>query len=391
MIASRVEGQRCGNVVDESVAKRINEVVRAAGNKRNYSTEPLAEIKIPVVFHLILNLNLQSTFSSGRINTQLAILNDDFQRKNIDSFNTFSLFKRIAGSFKVNFVLASADPAGNPTDGIKRWVVNQKFNMLTDASIYRSMNWPSDQYLNIWVIASTYDGNFGFSTYPGEPGTPEGVTINYQYFWPGRDANQKGRTLTHEVGHYMGLFHIWGDKDDCSGTDDIDDTPPQAGSDGTPPPVRPLSCDPTRFRMWENYMDYTDDAYMNMFTVGQISRMNAVLQAFRAGLINNAATIPHPTDPISGKVQKPDSLSEIGMVNLPSELETIQQVQVYCEAHSIVVEVPTLYSNQSVVVYTLLGQVLYQGEGSARIDMSGHASGIYLVVAGDIRRKVFVP
>ncbi|MBS1545108.1 MAG: hypothetical protein JST14_15840 [Bacteroidetes bacterium] len=366
VIASRVEAQRCGVVMDEPAAKRIADIVRSYRNIKTYSTEPTAEIKIPVVFHIILNSSLQASFNSARINTQLAILNEDFQRMNADSAQTFALYKRIASGLKVKFVMASVDPTGNPTDAIMRWAVNQDFRIVADTAVYRSMSWPSDRYLNIWVIASSDKDYLGYSTFPGETGD-QGVTINYRYFWPGMGQFQKGRTLTHEVGHFMGLFHIWGDKDDCSGTDLIDDTPPQAGPDYTPPPVRPLSCDPTRFRMWENYMDYTDDAYMNMFTVGQVNAMTAILHTVRTGLINNAATI------------------------LPPELETIQQVQVYCEAHAIVVEVPTLYSNRSVVVYSLMGQVLYQGEGSTRIDLTGHASGIYLVVAGDIRRKVFVP
>jgi hypothetical protein len=154
--------------------------------------------------------------------------------------------------------------------------------------------WDADSYLNIWVC-DLQDDILGFSSLPGFADEDDGVVINYKFFGDGFGAVSPynlGRTTTHEVGHYLGLSHIWGDDGDaCSGSDLIADTPNQAGENyGCPafPLTDDCTIDPPGV-MFMNYMDYTNDACMNLFTEGQKTKMRIILETVRSSLLFSAA------------------------------------------------------------------------------------------------------
>jgi hypothetical protein len=270
---------------------------------------------IPVVVHIIHNgepVGTGTNLSDAQVFSQIDVLNKDYQRLNADATSTPAEFLPVAGSIDLQFVLARQDPFGAPTNGIVRVKGTQTGWTLNENSTFKALSyWPAEQYLNIWVVRFS-DNTIGFSQFPvsslsGLEGSSQdrltdGVAVNYLAFgsvdygsFTLDSKYNKGRTLTHEIGHFLGLRHIWGDDgSSCSGTDYVDDTPNQAGSylNQCPSGTR-TSCSTND--MYMNYMDYTNDACMNLFSAGQIGRVNVVLQNSprRASLL----TSPGATDP----------------------------------------------------------------------------------------------
>ncbi len=255
-------------------------------------------ITIPVVVHIVYRTSAEN-ISNAQVQSQIDVLNEDFRRLNTDAANTPSLFQSVAADVEIQFCLATRDPSGNPTSGITRTqTTKSSFSVYTDDVKYSSQGgqdaWPTDQYLNIWVC--NLGGNIlGYAQFPnGGPAATDGVVIDYRYFGRGGSAQapfNKGRTATHEVGHWLNLRHIWGDAQ-C-GDDYVNDTPIQQGPNYNCPTFPSPSCGNTS-DMFMNYMDYTDDACMNLFTQGQKTRMRAVLapNGFRAGLLSSLGCAP---------------------------------------------------------------------------------------------------
>ncbi len=255
-------------------------------------------ITIPVVVHIVYRTSAEN-ISNAQVQSQIDVLNEDFRRLNTDAANTPSLFQSVAADVEIQFCLATRDPSGNPTSGITRTQTTKtSFSVYTDDVKYSSQGgqdaWPTDQYLNIWVC--NLGGNIlGYAQFPnGGPAATDGVVIDYRYFGRGGSAQapfNKGRTATHEVGHWLNLRHIWGDAQ-C-GDDYVNDTPIQQGPNYNCPTFPSPSCGNTS-DMFMNYMDYTDDACMNLFTQGQKTRMRAVLapNGFRAGLLSSLGCAP---------------------------------------------------------------------------------------------------
>jgi hypothetical protein len=262
-------------------------------------------ITIPVVVHIVYRTTAQN-ISDAQVQSQIQVLNEDFRRLNADAVNTPSLFQSVAADAEIQFCLATRDPLGNPTNGITRTQTTKtSFSVYTDDVKYSSQGgkdaWPTDQYLNIWVC--NLGGNvLGYAQFPnGGPAATDGVVIDYRYFGRGGSAQapyNKGRTATHEVGHWLNLRHIWGDAQ-C-GDDYVNDTPVQQGPNYGCPTFPKPSCGNTS-DMFMNYMDYTDDACMNLFTQGQKTRMRAVLapNGFRASLTSSLGCSP-PSGGCSG-------------------------------------------------------------------------------------------
>lgn len=257
-----------------------------------------ATITIPVVFHVLYN-SASENISDEQVLSQLEILNADFRRKNADASNTPSYFQGVAADTEIEFCLASLNPNGDPSTGITRTQTNKSsFDYLTDEMKYSSRGgvdaWDRNQYLNIWVCRIS-DNVLGYAAPPGTPEKADGVVLHYATVGapPYNTFNwnyNKGRTATHEVGHWLGLRHIWGNGSSCTDSDGIDDTPNQFEENVGCPEGNKVSCDNGPYGdMYQNYMDYTDDACMNLFTMGQAARMKAILATTRGSLYNSLA------------------------------------------------------------------------------------------------------
>ena len=253
--------------------------------------------RIPIVVHVIWSLN-SNNISESQIESQIKVFNEDFRRKNSDAINTPAVFKNLAADCEIEFCLAKIDPQGNNTNGITRKYSNKAvFSLELDDAKYDSKGgvnaWDTKRYLNIWIVPALVDGQYqiaGYSQMPGGNESTDGVVIAHSFFGTNGSVHSpyhKGRTAVHEIGHWLGLVHIWGDDSgECWGSDNVGDTPNQANYNiGCPTHPSP-SCD-NKGDMFMNYMDYSDDDCMNMFTEGQKKRMQAVLDNIRTEVFNN--------------------------------------------------------------------------------------------------------
>jgi hypothetical protein len=238
-----------------------------------------AVINIPVVVHVLYNTTAQNV-SDAQIQSQLTVLNNDFRKLNADWTNTPSTFTGLVSDCEFNFCLATVSPTGAATTGIIRKSTTVTSFSTNDAMKYNSQGgsdaWPSGQYLNLWVC-NLSGGILGYAQFPGGASATDGVVINSTAFGTTGTATapfNKGRTATHEVGHWLNLRHIWGDA--TCGNDFVTDTPVHNTSNyGCPSHPKTNSCG-TSAEMFMNYMDYTDDACMFMFSSGQKARMQAL-------------------------------------------------------------------------------------------------------------------
>ena len=300
--ANSFSQQRCGtaertqmlseNNKEFAIAKqKVNtETKKWIENNSNYSSKSI--ITIPVVVHVVWK-NSSQNISDAQILSQIDILNKDFRKLNIDTINTPNVWKPISADCKIEFCMASIDPNGNTTTGITRTQTTvNSFAMNNDpvksTSTGGANPWPSNDYLNIWVCK--LDNLLGYSTVPSgwnDPG--DGVVIGFNYFGLTNDPQYgKGRTTTHEIGHWLNLEHLWGGGNGC-GNDQVSDTPTQEWENyGCPAfPVNPNSCSTSNSNgeMFMNYMDYTNDACMSLFTNGQKTRMISAISLYRPELL----------------------------------------------------------------------------------------------------------
>lgn len=250
-----------------------------------------AVITIPVVVHVVYNTAAQN-ISDAQIQSQINVLNADFRKLNADVANTPSVFAGLAADCQIQFCLAQRDPNGNATTGIVRKSTTTT-SFSTNDNVKRTANggddaWNSSQYLNLWS-ANLSGGVLGYAQFPGGTAATDGVVILYSAFGVSGAANAPynlGRTATHEVGHWLNLRHIWGDAN-C-GNDQVTDTPTSQTSNFGCPTFPHVTCsNGPNGDMFMNYMDYTDDACMFMFTTGQSARMTAAINTYRTGLLTS--------------------------------------------------------------------------------------------------------
>ena len=257
----------------QAATQQVNAIV--PGNALSEQT-----IIIPVVVHVIYN-NAYENISDAQIQSQIDAINADFNRNNADFAKVPSVFAKLSGNANIRFELAKTDPNGRQTTGIVRkrstrmmWSDDDKIKSTAFGGAYP---WDASSYLNIWVC-NTVPGLSGYATLPGSDPTKDGVVVRYDAFGTVGNVSfpyHKGRTLTHEVGHWLGLQHLWGDKQ-C-GDDGIQDTPKQrSGNAGDPVFPKLTACNGTPDgEMFMNFMDFTNDASMGMFTEGQKNVMRA--------------------------------------------------------------------------------------------------------------------
>jgi hypothetical protein len=245
---------------------------------------------VNVVVHLVYKTP-QQNISDAQIKSQIQVLNDDYRMQNADASSVPGVFKALQADSNVQFKLATKDIFGNKSTGITRTKTNKSSFSYNDGVKSSKSGgadpWPSSRYLNIWVC-NLGGGLLGYAQFPGGPEATDGVVILYTAFGTQGTATapfNKGRTATHEVGHFFNLRHIWGDRNDCTGNDFVADTPGAQAANFGKPKFPHVTCNNgPNGDMFMNYMDYVDDASMFMFTTAQIARMNATLAGPRKKL-----------------------------------------------------------------------------------------------------------
>lgn len=306
--------------------QQVNEVFFRA--KNHQSQDRSTTYTIPVVVHIVYN-NADENLPDSVIFNQIQVLNESYGYLNADTLNLRDTFNTIVGTTNIQFELATIGPDGNPSTGITRTQTDitefGDLGMLTgDMSgverIKSTANggedpWDQARYLNIWVADMSvlgFTALMGYATPPdglsnwpagSTSGMSDGVVIQYQALGsnnpilldPGTGAiDFRGRTCVHEVGHYLGLRHIWGDGD-CTQQDGIDDTPNALENSQT------YGCDSLPLNtcvdnigilgdlpnMYENYMDYSSEHCQVAFTLGQRDLMRGVIETDRWDLIDN--------------------------------------------------------------------------------------------------------
>jgi hypothetical protein len=364
-------------------------------NRDFFKNREGTEITIPVVFHVVHNPNSpEQNIPDEMIFSQMDVLNEDFGRYNTNASETREIFDSIAVDTKIQFCLASVDPDGNPTTGITRTESTSNFllapltNNIKDSGQGGVDPWPTDQYLNIWVCDMSFAGSpfvLGYAQFPGEaednlgggPANTDGVVMQYNYVGRTEDPNTApsnlGRTTTHEVGHWLGLRHVWGDGD-CDSTDYVYDTPYAAAQSNFDCDQTKNTCDDANIGdfwgdidapdMIENYMDYSADACMNMFSRGQSERMWSFIMTDprRNSLFNS---------PGCGDFTSVDTkLLDWNVSVFPNPAKDF--IQVKCSAE-----------NLNLTLFDLTGKVIYTealgNKNFTQVNTSKLQSGIYLL------------
>jgi len=298
-------------------------------------------ITIPVVVHVLYNSD-QQNISDAQVQSQIDILNQDYRRLNGDTVNTPLVFHDAAADCGFQFQLAKVDPAGYSTTGIIHKKTSIQSFGVEDAIKFSAQGgddaWDKDSYLNIWV-GGLNGGILGYSSVVGGPKENDGVVVFYTAFGIGGTSvapYNKGRTTTHEIGHWLNLIHTWGDAD-C-GDDQVDDTPPQQTSDIGCPGGTIISCTNAPVgNMYQNYMDFTNDACMNLFTNGQRRRMLALFQpgGERNALLSSTALTATPlqnpvSEPISTSISiYPNPSVDHITIQLSDDIAIGSQLEIY--------------------------------------------------------------
>ena len=340
-----------------------------------------SKIVIPVVVHVLWRTEVEN-ISDDLIRSQIESLNADFNLNNPDFSRVPSVFASLAGRAGVEFRLATTDPQGRATSGIIRgktgrmmWTDDDKIKQAVHSG---SNAWDSKQYLNIW-IGNLVPGLLAYASFPGGAADKDGIVIRYDIFGTrGRltAPYNKGRTLTHEVGHWLGLRHLWGDM--ACGDDGVHDTPRQRGGNKGIPVFPKINggCDNgPQGDMFMNFMDFSDDETLLMFTQGQVDIMRA---QFQSGGARSAMLL-------SKGLAEPWNMT-LGNALVEPENPT---VNIYPNPAASYVRIRTNQSpentDRTFVLFTAGGQILQKGRLNGNdqfIDLNGIPRGLYYIRVG---------
>lgn len=366
---------------DPLLAQRIAafEAPRTGDVMLNGTVSPVPQvIKIPVVVHVLYNAASQN-ISDEQIQSQIAALNKDFRKLNADTVNIPAVFRHLAADCQLEFELAKIDPSGRATTGITRKKTSILMFGLDDRIKYSGSGgenaWDADSYLNIW-IGNLAGGLLGYASTIGCAKAIDGVAISPTAFGTMGTAAapyNKGRTATHEIGHWLGLRHIWGDS--YCGDDHVDDTPPQRSATRSCPTGVVVSCDNNPYgNMYTNYMDFTDDACLNLFTLGQRNKMRSLFQSGSARyslLFSKALTGTPVTGPIVTPTEEPAVITEVVAKVYPNPSATFITVEAGKEGELI---------GKTITLRNHLGQLSLQvkiTKASMGLNIRHLADGVY--------------
>jgi len=338
-------------------------------------------ITIPVVVHVIYHYSTEN-FSDSLVKSQIFALNRDFRKLNADTVKIPQAFKGLAADCGIEFRLATVDPQGRATSGIihkytpiTKWTMDDKIKLSSEMG---DDGWDAKSYLNIWV--GSLDKFLGYSTVPGDPLEKDGVVINNTAFGNGiPGVYTKGRTAIHEVGHWLGLRHLWGDAD-C-GDDGVADTPKQATfTNGCPTGVR-ISCNNGPYGdMYMDYMDFTNDVCLVMFTKGQSQKMRALFEP--GGARYSILSSPAFDAPIAEMAPQDASPRWLHARIYPDPVSTELTINV---------EFDTRWVGKEIQVINISGQVQLRKIISSKVqklDVSQLTPGVYFIRAEKEGEKI---
>jgi hypothetical protein len=307
----------------------------------------MSPITIPVVVHVVYDNSAQN-ISDAQVVSQINALNRDYGKKNADTSAIPSYYSSFSADCGFRFALATVDSNGNATTGIVRKHTNVQSFDINDHIKYTSEGgddaWDRDRYLNIWVGNLT-GGVLGYSSVVGGAKATDGVVVLYTAFGTTGTATAPfnlGRTATHEIGHWLNLIHVWGDA--WCGDDEVGDTPPQQQATTGDPGGSIVSCNNAPYgNMYMDYMDFTDDIGMHMFTYGQRDRMRTLFDPggpryplltsdalAGSSLLNSADSVSISTEGlVQGMAIYPNPATSVATVTLNDGTNTGSMLDVY--------------------------------------------------------------
>ncbi len=265
---------------------------------KSFNANDITVYQIPIVVHVIHNgeaIGAGTNISDAQIQSQIDVLNEDFRKLNADSVNIPAEFKPLYSDIGFEFIMAKRDPSSQATNGITRTQGSKTLWGMTDDVTLKSQSyWPSEDYLNFWI--APLSGNFlGWAQFPQSDvldgldppynASTDGIVMTYNAFGsidkdPAANLQSRfnlGRTTTHEIGHFFGLRHIWGDGS-CDVDDYVNDTPVADTEYYNCPTMGASTTSCGTQNMFMNYMDFVDDDCMNIFSIGQKDRMIIIME-----------------------------------------------------------------------------------------------------------------